>query len=330
MIKSLVIRNWKAFEDKKLIFSDGITFFVGQNGVGKTTLLDAICLSITGECTAAKFQDLVRNAQFPAEVRLDFEVNGNQVSIARRFKKDRKLPSEIIIDGERKGMGWDDLTSAALDIFAVDEMFFNRLTFMSEGEVFRYLKEPPSKALNAKIQEIFGITNLQTLKEFSEKIRKNLSSSIRDISSELKAISPKLPADDSKIKEIESYLTERKSKEKKVQKERETLYSRIREIIEQKSNFESLRRLLTEITEKHGQLIAKTTKESFDEALLETINLVDADVASKENDLRKSETSVGSVQNNVSYLKDIHNLLQSVIIGTAESTEVPCPVCRRP
>jgi len=330
MIKSLAIRNWKAFEDKLITFSKGITFFVGRNGVGKTTVLDAICLGVTGKCPTADFQELVRNPLLPAEVRLDFEVNGNQVSLIRRFRLDRKLPSEMVIDGKRRGMGWDDLSSSALEALAVDEMFFNRLTYMSEGEVFRYLQDPPSKALNARVQDIFGIASLQELKEFTEGIIRKFSSSIRDISSELKTIRIGKPVGDSEIAAAQDYLDKQKEKEKRTQEERDELTKEIMAINEERRKYEDLQGLLTEIAEKYGSEIRRTSRESLDDALLEAIKTVDSEISIKEQDLRNGEVSVGSVQNRLTYLRDIESLLQSVIADTEEKTEVPCPICKRP
>jgi len=330
MIKSLSIRNWKAFADKRITFSDGITFLVGQNGVGKTTLLDGICLSVTGKSLSVDFQELVRNPQLPAKIHLDLDVNGNQVSITRNFRRDRKLPSEIIIDGKRKGMGWDDLSSSVLDVLSVDDMFFNRLTYMSEGEVFRYLQDPPSEALNARVQDIFGIASLQELKEFNERIVRNVSSSIKDISSELKTIRAGKLVEDSEITATQEYLDKKKEKEKTIQEERDALSKQIREINEEKRKYEHLRGLLTEIAEKYGPEIKRTSRESLDDALIEALKAFDSEISIEEENQRKNEASVGSVQNRISYLRDIESLLESVIAGTEEKTEVPCPVCKRP
>jgi DNA repair exonuclease SbcCD ATPase subunit len=330
MIRSLTIRNWKAFADKHITFSEGITFFVGQNGVGKTTLLDAICLCVTGKSPTADFQELVRDSKQPAEVRLELDANGNRFSIMRKFRRDRKLACEVVLDGRSRGMGWDELTSTALDFLAVDDMFFNRLTYMSEGEVFRYLQEPPGEALNARVKEIFGIASLQTLKGFTEGIIRDVSSSIRDISSELKTIRTKKPADDSQIKAMEETLAKLKEKEKKSYEERDALTKQIGEINGERKNCEGLMELLAEIAEKYGPEIAKTSRASIDDAVQEAIKDLDSDVSSEEENLRKSEVSLGSVQNRINYLRDIETLLQSVVADATKKAEVLCPVCKRP
>jgi DNA repair exonuclease SbcCD ATPase subunit len=330
MINSIYINNWKAFSDRKFSFSKGMTFFVGQNGAGKTTLLDAICLAVTGKSPTAHFQELVRQPRMPAEVRLEMEVNGNQICIARKFRKDRKLIAEMVLDDDRKTMSWDDLTSEVLSLLSVDEMFFNRLTYMSEGEVFRYLEQPPSEALNSKVQEIFGIASLQTLKEFTKTIRKNLSSTIRDTSSELRTIGVRKSIDASEIPAIERALAAQKEQEIKIQEEKESLTKLIRDIEGEKKNYAKLKELITHFTSDFKEEITRASEEYLDDALSKVIKDLDREIVTHEEGLRKNEVSIGSIGNRLTYLKDIENLLQSVIAGTAEKAEVPCPVCKRP
>ena len=47
-IQSLHIKNFKNFEDKKLEFAEGFNLIVGDNGTGKTALLEALSVSLDG------------------------------------------------------------------------------------------------------------------------------------------------------------------------------------------------------------------------------------------------------------------------------------------
>jgi exonuclease SbcC len=246
MIRSLKITNWKAFEDKHVTFGEGITFFVGPNGIGKTTLLEAICLAVTGKSQTADFQELIRQPALPSEIQLDLEVDRKKISIRRRFREDRKLAAEMIIGSQTNAMSWDDLTSAALDLLSVDEIFFNRLVYMSEGEVFNYLKDPPGEALNSRIQEILAIANLQALEGFMETVKKNRSSVIREISSELKTVKTIKPISESQITALDNYLRENKQKEKDLYEKKDNLTKEVLELEEEKKSYERLKKLLNE------------------------------------------------------------------------------------
>ena len=46
MFKSIAIKNFRGIENLKLQNLNQVNIFVGENGVGKTTLLDAIFIGI--------------------------------------------------------------------------------------------------------------------------------------------------------------------------------------------------------------------------------------------------------------------------------------------
>ena len=47
-IQSLYIENFKAFKQFKMEFNDSLTVIVGQNGTGKTTIMEVIFNMLSG------------------------------------------------------------------------------------------------------------------------------------------------------------------------------------------------------------------------------------------------------------------------------------------
>jgi DNA repair exonuclease SbcCD ATPase subunit len=85
-----------------------------------------------------------------------------------------------------------------------------------------------------------------------------------------------------------------------------------------------------EIVQALKDEIAVKTEISFDKVLLSVVKDLETKILSEEENIRKNETLIGAAQNRLTYLKDIENLLKSVIDGTVNKADVPCPVCKRP
>ncbi len=96
-IKKILLYNFKNFRNKTVIdFSDGITFLVGPNGFGKTTIFDAIELGLTGRIsrtTKVTGENISYNKPFfqneighPVVIKLWLEkINGEKLVIVRRL-----------------------------------------------------------------------------------------------------------------------------------------------------------------------------------------------------------------------------------------------------
>ena len=51
MITSIELVDFLAHSETKLEFADGVTIFVGDNGAGKSSIIDAITFSLFGQHT---------------------------------------------------------------------------------------------------------------------------------------------------------------------------------------------------------------------------------------------------------------------------------------
>ena len=96
-IRKILLYNFKNFRNETVIdFSDGITFLVGPNGYGKTTIFDAIELGLTGNLSRINkvtAENIVYSKPFfqneigqPVIIKLWLEkMNGDQLVIVRKL-----------------------------------------------------------------------------------------------------------------------------------------------------------------------------------------------------------------------------------------------------
>ncbi|MEM0483042.1 MAG: AAA family ATPase, partial [Nitrososphaerota archaeon] len=110
-INELKVRNLLSHKDTRIVFPSGLTAIVGENGAGKTALLDAISYALFKEHSRGVDENLINRRADSAEVSLKFTAGGREYSIEWRIRRKsravanmRELPSNkpILIDaGER-------------------------------------------------------------------------------------------------------------------------------------------------------------------------------------------------------------------------------------
>jgi predicted ATP-binding protein involved in virulence len=103
-LKRLELENFRGFENLALDFEDDLTVLVGANGAGKTTVLDAIVCTLTGE----KQPTDARAGTTHSTVRLTIAAGGGTHDIELRFS--------LRADGERMS-GSPKLRGSGLRIF---------------------------------------------------------------------------------------------------------------------------------------------------------------------------------------------------------------------
>jgi len=57
MITSIELGDFLAHSETKIKFKDGVTIFVGDNGAGKSSIIDAITFSLFGQHTRKSIKD---------------------------------------------------------------------------------------------------------------------------------------------------------------------------------------------------------------------------------------------------------------------------------
>jgi DNA replication and repair protein RecF len=90
-LSSLQIRDFRNFKELQLKFSDGLNVFVGNNGQGKSNLLEAVCLLILNE--SFRYSDnpnLIRFEQPASYIQGQLEKNGLDYQVQMQILKSRK------------------------------------------------------------------------------------------------------------------------------------------------------------------------------------------------------------------------------------------------
>ena len=233
----LKLNNFKSHEHTVISFDRGISVIVGENGAGKSTILEAISFALFKQHTAKKIDDLVRNNSNAMSVELEFTSNNRQYRIVRDKRSNlkssiyKKTSSDSgyvhICTGDR------EVANEIRQILDIDSDLFLNAIYIRQGEIAELVDKTPAE----KKQLIGKLLGLDAL----EKSWKNLLPFINEFENKLSEIkgklynSDKLMEDyDKKRAEIESL----KDRGHELEKEIDEVKALLDEISENRRNME--------------------------------------------------------------------------------------------
>ena len=86
MIKSIELVDFLSHSDTKLEFKDGVTIFVGDNGAGKSSIIDAITYALFGEHTRKDVKSLIRRGTNQGYAKIEFSIRNKQYEAFRKIE----------------------------------------------------------------------------------------------------------------------------------------------------------------------------------------------------------------------------------------------------
>ena len=190
MIESVELGNFLSHNDTKLEFGDGVTVFVGHNGAGKSSIIDAITFSLFGQHTRKSNKGLIRRGQNQAYTTINFSINGRKLQATRKIDNKGTLSSQFleqsetewipIAQGERKQFG-ESMTKKVEEFIGLDFEKLKIASIVQQGELNSIIKAKP-KEFKELMNAVIGIDKLDlssenmkiVLKKFREQIQNDL------------------------------------------------------------------------------------------------------------------------------------------------------------
>ena len=184
----LKLNNFKSHKNTIIELKKGISVIVGENGAGKSTILEAISFALFKQHTAKKIDDLVRNSANSMSVELDFISNGKEYKIVREKKSNLKSSLYTKTSNESGFVhvctGDKEVNEAIRQILDIDSDLFLNAIYIRQGEIAELVDKTPAEKKQL-IGKLLGIDSL-------EKAWKNLLPFINDYEKQLSEIKGKL------------------------------------------------------------------------------------------------------------------------------------------
>jgi ATPase involved in DNA repair len=86
MITSIELGDFLAHSETKIKFKDGVTIFVGDNGAGKSSVIDAITYALFGKHKRSDVKSLIRRGTNQSYAKIEFSIRDKQYEAFKKIK----------------------------------------------------------------------------------------------------------------------------------------------------------------------------------------------------------------------------------------------------
>ena len=242
----LKVRNFMCYRDNVPPLSfDGIhtACICGDNGNGKSALIDAMTWALWGRTRAKSDDDLIHSNQAEMEVEFDFAVGQQVYRIIRKHAKPKRRQAagqsslDLLIasgDGFKplSGERIKQTQQKIIDMLHMDYDTFVNSALLRQGDADQFTKQTPVKRKEV-LANILGLTVYDELEEQAkerareqEAEKAQLESMVKDIDGELAhkpAYEAELGEAQGKLSRLEGMLGEQEGQLNKLRQEKEAL-----------------------------------------------------------------------------------------------------------
>jgi exonuclease SbcC len=262
----------------------------GDNGNGKSAIIDAMTWALWGETRAKRDDDLIHQNANEMEVEFEFAVGEQHYRIIRKHSRPKRkgasgqssLNFQIAAENSFRALDGDSIPQTQqniIDVLHMDYGTFTNSAFLRQGHADEFTTSSPAKRKQVLVN-ILGLsyydgfeTQAKDIARQREMLRAQLMVSIADIDRELQmkaAGEEELQNARVELEEIEKSLKDQESTLSGLRQQKELLESKRAHLLQLEKNIaeragtltqwqEQIRQLRTRITE-HEAVLAKRTE----------------------------------------------------------------------
>ena len=190
MISSVELENFLSHSDTSINFDKGVTVFVGDNGAGKSSIIDAITFALFGKHTRKSNKGLIKRGETQGYTKVVFNIGEKKYQAERKIDVKGGLAAQFsenidgkwiqVAAGERKQFG-ESMTTEVEKRIGLNFEKLQIASIVQQGELSSIIKAKP-KEFKEMLNAIVGIDKLDisseflriVIKDFREKIKKDL------------------------------------------------------------------------------------------------------------------------------------------------------------
>ena len=160
----LKLRNFMAYRESALDFQGiHLAVLTGENGAGKSSLLDAITWALWGKARAKRDDELIHLGETEMEAEYTFDLGGDVYRVIRKRDASKRGRSDLSFHVEDAG-GWRTLTETSLrltqqkinGLMRLDYDTFINSAFLLQGRADEFTTKSPGKRKEI-LSDILGL-----------------------------------------------------------------------------------------------------------------------------------------------------------------------------
>jgi len=343
MIRNIELVDFLAHSNTKLEFENDATVFVGDNGAGKSSIIDAITFSLFGEHTRKNNKGLIRRGANQGFAKIEFSANGKNYQAVRKIDSKGTLTAQFaedvngklipIAEGERKQFG-ESMTKHVEETLGMDFEKLKIASIVQQGELNSIIKAKP-KEFKELLNTIIGINKLDTAlasmrtvqREFRNTIQEKfgyddiqvVENKITEYQNEYKNAQPRLEQLDVEKKKQELLITKL---EKQIQND-SAKESQLKDLESRKKEWQEyakdiIKSIQNEVSKKEE--IVNECKPCF--AISKNKNEVESEISKIQEQLSVIESELSSLEKKQVRLEEHEELAEKLVLKDGK-----CPVC---
>ncbi|MDH3611000.1 MAG: SMC family ATPase [Nitrosopumilus sp.] len=345
MITSIELGDFLSHSETKLDFENGVTVFVGTNGAGKSSIIDALTFALFGHHTRKSNKGLIKRGTIQGFSKVEFSINGKQYQAVRKIDSKGGLAAKFsekvddgiveIAAGERKQFG-ESMTHEIEKIIGLDFEKLKIASIVQQGELNSIIKSKP-KEFKELLNAVIGIDKLDvasnSMKEVTKDFRKKIRDKVGYDDTHTDILQRDLEKNQHELQETKPKKENLQNSQKKLQQELTNLRQKVEEetpkidkIKQLELRKQELQSYAREAIREIQQEIAQNERKIQDcEGCFQNVELK----TSLESKSEKVDSALEGVQKKIQELSNKAASLKEklVLAATLQLHDNKCPVC---
>jgi exonuclease SbcC len=333
ILKKLYLKNFLIHKETEVEFSEnGITVFIGDNGAGKSSIIEGITYGLFGKSSKGNLADLVNWGKKYAEVHLEFEKDGTEFKIERTIEiRGKTAKSEAILYKKNKNhfqpYFQKNVNREIPKITGVSNKTFNTSVLVKQGDIEGILNLTPKERAKV-LEDILDMSVYQLLSDTIGEKRRELEATLKGISlttgnveeirKEINQLKKQQEQFEKQKKDVSEKIKKLEKEFKKLQEElksKEKEKQKAVEILNKIENLKNKKEVLTESLKEKEKLFTEISEK---EKQIEKLKPIVEELKEKENqiklltELEKIELKIDSLKEKIKQIEEDEKIVKNL------------------